>query len=401
MTLKSSLDDLLAGAAASGAVPGVVALVTDRTHTLYEGAFGVRTLGTEGAMTVDTVGWIASLSKAITSSACMQLVEQGRIDLDSPAKQWVPRLGQAQVLDGFDDAGQPRMRPPVRDITLRHLLTHSAGFGYEFWSAETGRYQAATGTPGIISCTEAALGQPLMFDPGERWLYGINIDWAGKIVEAVSGQKLGAYLQEHLLGPLGMHDTAFFIRPDMQARQAKIHHRLDDGTLVAGDLVIEQNPENQMAGGGLYGTMPDYIRFLRMMLNDGLADGGDGVGGGIGGAGPRVLKAETVQQMCRNAMGDLRVQLLPTQAATLTNDAEFFPGVEKTWGLSMQINEAAAPTGRPAGGLMWAGLANAYYWIDRQTGLGGAYMTQILPFADSQSLPLYYAFETAVYDALR
>ena len=395
MTLKSRLDEILDGAAASGAVPGVVGVVTDRKHTLYEGAFGQRTLGAEGAMTPDTVGWIASMTKAITGAACMQLVEQGRIDLDSPARQWVPRLGQAQVLEGFDDAGQPRMRAPRRDITLRHLLTHTAGFGYEFWNADTGRYQAATGTPGIISCTEAALGQPLTFDPGERWRYGINIDWAGKIVEAVSGHKLGVYLAENLLGPLGMADTAFRIRPDMQARLAKIHHRGDDGTLVAGDLVIEQNPENEMGGGGLYGTMPDYIRFVRMILNDGLADGSGG-----GGTGARVLKAETVQQMCRNAMGDLRVEMLPTQAPPLTNDAEFFPGIEKTWGLSFQINEAAAPTGRPAGGLMWAGLANSYFWIDRQTGLGGSYMTQILPFADKLSLPLFYDFETAVYQSL-
>lgn len=389
MSLQTHLDDLLSRAAASGAVPGVVAVVTDRERTLYEGAFGQRALGADAAMTTDTVGWIASMTKAITGAACMQLVEQGRIDLDGPARQWVPRLAEAKVLEGFDEAGQPRMRAPRRDITLRHLLTHTAGFGYEFWDADTGRYQAATGTPGIISCSEAALMQPLLFEPGERWMYGINIDWAGKIVEAVSGQKLGVYLAEHLFGPLGMRDTAFRIRPDMMARLAKIHHRDDQGQLVAGDLMIEQNPENEMGGGGLYGTMPDYIRFVRMILADGLGEGG------------RVLKPETVQRMCRNAMGDLRVTMLPTQAPPLTNDAEFFPGVPKSWGLSFQVNEAPAPTGRPAGQLMWAGLANSYYWIDRQTGLGGCYMTQILPFADVKSLPLYYEFESAVYHSLR
>ena len=390
MSLKTDLDRILGNGAARGAVPGVVAVVTDRERNLYEGAFGERVLGSGTAMTTDTVGWIASMTKAITGAACMQLVEQGRIDLDSPAKKWVPRLAECQVLEGFDDAGQPKMRPPKRDITLRHLLTHTAGFGYEFWNAETGRYQAATGTPGIISCSHAAMMQPLVFDPGERWLYGINIDWAGRIVEAVSGQRMGEYLQQNLLGPLGMTDTAFKMRPDMQARLAKIHHRGDDGALAAGDLVIEQNPELEMAGGGLYGTMPDYIRFVRMILNDGRTDSGG-----------RVLKPETVQQMCRNAMGDLRVTLLPTQAPPLTLDAEFFPGVEKTWGLTFQINEAPAPTGRPAGGLMWAGLANSYYWIDRQTGIAGAYMTQILPFADSKSLPLYYDFETAVYQSMK
>ena len=389
MTLKSSLDEILGRAASSGAVPGVVAMVTDREGTLYEGAFGQRVLGDGPAMTVDTVGWIASLTKAITGAACMQLVEQGRIDLDSPAMQWVPQLAEARVLDGFDAAGQPIMRAPRRPITLRHLLTHTAGFGYEFWSAETGRYQAATGTPGIISCTDAALMQPLLFDPGERWCYGTNIEWVGKIVEAVSGQKLGAYLAENLFAPMGMHDTAFRIRPDMRERLAKIHHRDDNGNLVAGELEIEQNPENEMGGGGLYSTVGDYLKFVRMILNDGQAEGG------------RVLKAETVEQMSRNAMGDLRVVMLPTQIPSLTNDAEFFPGVPKSWGLSFQINEAAAPTGRPAGQLMWAGLANTYFWIDRHTGIGGVYMTQILPFGDTKSLPLYYEFESAVYHSMR
>lgn len=389
MSLQSSLDDILGSAAAQGSVPGVVAMVTDRDKNLYEGGFGQRVLGTDGKMTTDTVGWIASMTKAVTGAACMQLVEQGRLALDSPAKQWVPRLAECQVLEGFDDSGQPKMRPPRTDITLRHLLTHTAGFGYEFWDADTGRYQAATGTPGIISCSRAAMLQPLVFEPGSRWLYGINIDWAARLVEAESGQTIGQYLQDHLLGPLGMVDTGFKIRADQRSRLAKIHHRGDDGSLVAGELEIEQNPEHEMGGGGLYGTVGDYMHFIRMVLNDGATPNG------------RVLKAETVQLMSRNAMGPLRVTNLPTQAPPLTLDAEFFPGVEKSWGLTFQINEAPTATGLPAGSLMWAGLANSYYWIDRSSGLGGAYMTQILPFADSKSLPLFYAMQQATYQALR
>jgi len=386
MSLQSDLDQtLLAGAAG---VPGVVAALTDRHGTLYEGAFGKRVLGQEAPMTVDTVGWIASMTKAVTGAAAMQLVERGQVDLDSPASRWAPRLAEAKVLTGFDADGQPQTRAPKHEITLRHLLTHSSGFAYEFWSEDTGRYQAATGVPSIVSCADAALAQPLLFDPGERWCYGIGIDWAGKIVEAVSGQKLGAYLRDNLLGPLGMDDTGFKITPAMRTRLAKIHHRAEDGSLAPGDLEIEQNPENEMGGGGLYGTVPDYLKFIRMILNDGAAGA------------TQVLKPETVQLMSRNAMGALRVTMLKSAAPPLTNDAEFFPGVEKSWGLSFQINEQPAPTGRPAGGLMWAGLANSFYWIDRSTGIGGAYMTQILPFADVRSVPLYYAFETAAYRAL-
>jgi methyl acetate hydrolase len=390
MSLKQNLDSLLGRAADAGDVPGVVAMVTDRERTLYEGAFGKRALGEEAPMTTDSVVWIASMTKALTGAAAMQLVEQGQLDLDAPASRYAPRIGEAQVLEGFDAAGKPLLRAPKQPITLRHLLTHTAGYGYEFWSADIGRYLEATGTPGIISCTEAALSSPLLFDPGERWMYGISIDWAGRMVERVSGLKLGEYLQRNLFEPLGMNDTAFRITPSMRSRLAKIHQRNDDDSLTAGELEIEQSPENEMGGGGLYGTAGDYLRFVRMILNDGRGDDGR-----------RVLKAETVQQMSRNAMGATRVTMLKSAAPPLTNDAEFFPGLEKSWGLTFQINEQKAPTGRPAGGLMWAGLANTFYWIDRESGVGGVYLSQILPFADKKSLPLFYEVESAVYRSLQ
>jgi methyl acetate hydrolase len=315
----------------------------------------------------------------------MQLVEQGKLDLDAPAAKVVPDLGKAQVLEGFDAAGQPTTRTPKRAITLRHLLTHTAGFGYEIWSEDIAKYQTARNIPGIITCQNAALTTPLLFDPGERWFYGIGIDWAGKMVEAVSGQRLGQYLSQNLFAPLGMTSIAYKITPGMRSRLAKIHQREGDKLVPQMELEIPQEPEFDMGGGGLYGTAGDYLKFVRMMLNRGRADG------------TQVLKPETVDLMSRNAMGDARVCLLKTAAPPLSNDAEFFPGVEKTWGLTFQINAGKAPTGRPAGGLMWAGLANTYFWIDQATGIGGVYITQVLPFADKKSLPLYYTFESAFY----
>lgn len=389
MAMKESIDALLRRATDAGDVPGVVAMATDRNSTTYEGAFGKRVLGQPEPMTPDTVGWIASMTKALTGTAAMQLVEQGKLDLDAPASKVVPDLGKAQVLDGFDAKGQPRTRAPKRAITLRHLLTHTAGFGYDIWSTDLAKYQEAKGVPGIISCQNVALTTPLLFDPGERWFYGINIDWAGKMVEAASGKQLGTYLDENLFGPLGMTSTAFKITPSMRGRLAKIHQRDDKDALSPQmELEIPQEPEFQMGGGGLYGTAGDYVKFLRMILNRGKADG------------KQLLKPETVDQMTSNNMGDARVTALPTAAPPLSNDAEFFPGVPKSWGLSFQINEAPVPTGRPAGGLMWAGLANSYFWIDPKNGIGGVYLTQVLPFADKKSLPLYYDFEKAVYQSL-
>ncbi len=388
MSLKERVDTLLRKAADSGEVPGVVAMATNRDGPIYEGAFGKRVLGQSPSMTTDTVVWIASMTKAVTGAAAMQLVEQGKLDLDAPAGKVIPYLGEVQVLDGFDTAGKVKTRAPKRPVTLRHLLTHTAGFSYEIWNPDIIRYQQVKSIPMITGCENAALKTPLTFDPGDRWDYGINIDYAGKMVEAVSGKKLSAYMQENLFGPLGMSSTAFKITPDMRARLAKIHQRGDDDKLTPVDLEIPQEPEFEMGGGGLYSTVGDYGKFVRMILNNG------------NGNGNQVLKPATVEMMSRNNMGANKVVLLKTAMPTLSNDAEFFPGVPKSWGLSFQINDAKAPTGRPAGGLMWAGLANSYYWIDPTTGIGGVYATQILPFADKLSLPLYYGFETAVYQSL-
>jgi CubicO group peptidase (beta-lactamase class C family) len=339
-------------------------------------------------MTPDTVVWIASMTKAITGTAAMQLVEQGKLSLDAPASDVIAYLGEVEVLDGFDAAGQPLTRAPKRPVTLRHLLTHTAGFGYEIWSPSIMRYQKAKGIPGVTTCENAALKTPLLFDPGERWDYGINIDWAGKMVEAASGQRLGAYMQTHIFEPLGMSSTGFKITPEMRARLAKVHQRDDAGQLSPVDLEVPQEPEFEMGGGGLYSTVGDYLKFVRMILNQGTADG------------QRLLKPETVELMSTNQMGDCRVCELTTAVPHLSHNAEFFPGMPKTWGLTFMINTEDAPTGRSAGSLAWAGLANSYYWIDPVKGIGGAYATQILPFVDVKSLPLYYAFETTVYQEL-
>ena len=389
MSIQRSADAILSEAVAEGAVPGVVAGVTSAQDDLYLAGFGERVLGGADEMTPDTVGWIASMTKAVTGAAAMQLVEQERLDLDSPAASVIPYLGEVGVLEGFDDDGKPRTRPPRRAITLRHLLTHTTGFSYEIWSDAIVRFQEATGTPGIISCENAALTTPLLFDPGDRWDYGINIDWAGKMVETVSGQSLGEYLRENLLGPLAMNDTAFRITDEMRARLAKIHQRGEDGALEPQmELEIPQDPEFEMGGGGLYGTVGDYLRFIRMILNRGRANG------------EQVLKPETVDMMSRNQMGDIRVCELKTAIPPLSHDAEFFPGLPKSWGLSFMINDEEAPTGRSAGSLGWAGLANSFFWIDPTKGIGGAYLTQVLPFIDEKSFPLYTAFESAAYEAL-
>lgn len=385
---QAELDAVLLAAVERGDVPGVAAIAAGRNGVLYEGAFGERVLGGSAPMTLDTVMLIASMTKPITATAAMQLVEQGQLDLDAPAARYVPEIGEVQVLDGWDAAGKPRLRAPAREITLRHLMTHTAGFGYGLWDAEVARYNEAEAIPSVLSGDPRALQSALMFDPGERWEYGISVDWVAKIVEAVSGQSLGAYMQAQILDPLGMASTGYRITPDMRSRLAKVHQREEDGSFTPTDLERQQDPVVEMGGGGLYSTASDYIRFVRMVLNEGALDGN------------RVLEAETVAQMSRNAMGEVRVAALATQSPGFSADLEMFPAIAKSWGLSFMINENAAPTGRAAGSPAWAGITNTYFWIDPATGIGGVYFTQSLPFLDPRVLASYLAFETAVYGGL-
>jgi methyl acetate hydrolase len=387
MAVKTGADAILEQAVDAGEVPGVVALAATDDGVLYQGAFGKREIANEPDMTLDTVFWIASMTKAVTSVAAMQLVEQGRLQLDEPMGSLIPELQSPRVLEGFDAEGTPHLRAARRPITLRHLLTHTAGFTYDIWHADTGRYMAHAGIPGIIECRNVTLATPLAFDPGERWLYGINIDWVGKTVEKVSGQSLEDYFREHIFAPLGMTDTGFVIKPEQRSRLASMHVRNPDGSLEAIAFEIPQQPEFFMGGGGLYSTGPDYLRFLQTLLHDGRFDGA------------QVLRSETVAEMGKNHIGDLTVGLLETAIPTSSNDAEFFPGMVKKWGLGYMISTEDAHTGRSGGSLAWAGLGNTYFWIDPTKRLTGLILTQILPFADAKVLNLFEQFERAMYAA--
>ena len=379
------IDTILSQAVGARSVPGVVAAAATDRGVVYEGAFGQREVGKPAPMTLDTVVWIASMTKAITATAAMQLVERGKLSLERPAGEVVPEIGAAKVLEGFDAAGQPRLRAPKRPITLRDLLTHTAGFSYEIWNTSIAQFQQVTGTPGITTCTNAALGTPLVFDPGDKWEYGINIDWVGKMVEAMSGQKLDRYFQDNIFGPLGMTDTSFKLSASQRARLASVHQRGADGALAPIEFGLPENPEFLMGGGGLYGTAGDYLTFCRMILQDGALNGA------------QVLRRDTVALMAQNHIGALEIGVFKTAIPPLSNDVELFPGMSKKWGLSFLINTQTAPTGRSANSLAWAGLANTYFWIDRAKRVCGVFLSQLFPFYDGIAIDLFGKFETAVY----
>jgi methyl acetate hydrolase len=388
MTLSSTLDALLEQACEHGRIPGVVATLATDQGVIYEGAAGRRACDRPEAMTVDTVAWYASMTKAITGAAAMQMVERGKLSLDAPAGKVCPHLGRVQVLEGFDADGRPRLRHPRGVVTLRNLLTHSSGFSYEIWNPIAQRELDHRGAGNILSGTPETLDRPLLQDPDTRWDYGPGIDWAGRMVEEASGQRLGEYLSENLFAPLGMASTTFRLTPRHREKLAGLHARTPDGSIVPYPLEIGQDCPLDMGGHALYGTLPDYLRFTRMILGGGVLDG------------TRVLEASTVATMSQNQMGALNVTDLP-DAPPLSNAVRWWPGVTSKWGLSFMINQQATPQGRSPGSLAWAGIANSYYWIDPVKRVTGALSTQILPFYDGPVVALFEALESSVYQGLR
>jgi methyl acetate hydrolase len=266
--LKAAGDAILNGVVSSDPrVPGVVAMITDRDGNIYEGAAGKRRLDRNGDLTTDTVFALFSTTKAITGTAVLQLVEEGKLDLDAPAMNYAPEIGKLKVIEGFDESGEPKLRDPKRDITTRMLMLHTAGFGYDFFNRTYNRLAQEKGQPSVITASQAALMTPLLFDPGEKWEYGSNIDWCGRVVEGVTGRRLGEVFRTRIFEPLGIRDMTFELNDGLRRRLAGMHARNADGSLTPMDFELPANPEIHMGGHGLYGTVGDYMRFIRMWLN--------------------------------------------------------------------------------------------------------------------------------------
>ena len=373
-------DSQFEAAFAAANIPGAVGMIVDRDGVRYSRALGVADVASGAPMAVDTLAQIASMTKALVSVGAMQLVEQGRLSLDDDIGTVLPELANPQVLEGFGADGQPQTRAAKRPVTLRHLLTHTAGFGYSFIHPEVLGVYAARGMP--KAGTLDTIRMPLMFDPGERWEYGVSTDWAGLAIEAVTGERLNDYLTANLFEPLGMKDTAF--RPALPADAAKVHIRTAEGALNPIPLYLGGG-EFDGGGGGGTSTAPDYARFVRMLLNGGELDG------------QRVLSAETVATMGQNHVAPLRAGFMGTAMPDIAQPYDTFPDQHTGWGLGFLINPEPGPNGRSPGSLAWAGIFNSYYWVDPVKGVGGVFVTQLSPFGDPGALDCFGALERMAY----
>ena len=385
---KPLLDKLLKSAVEKGDVRGVAAIVSNDKETIYKTGFGISGPDKCQGMNADTVIWIASMTKAITATAAMQLVERGYLTLDTPASLILPQLKSIKVLEGFDENNIPKLRSPKSDITLRQLLTHTAGFGYDVWHKPIKDFIKSTNMPSRSSGSPEALLTPLMFDPGTSWAYSIAIDWVGLMIEEITKQKLGSYLKTNIFKPLEMNSTGFIINNAMQTKLATMYKRENGILRPDPKFQMKQNPELESGGGGLYSTLNDYILFLRMLLNNGSSNN------------QQLLLPDTIQTMFTNHTGtDVDMKMCSTNQL-ISRDVDFFPSTKKSWGLSFMRNEEATETGRATGSLGWAGLSNCYFWIDPGNKISGVFCTQILPFIDEKAFPLYINIEKTVYRSL-
>jgi len=378
---STSLDEKLSSAVTRGDVPGLVVMAATRDRIIYQGVFGKAEIGRERPMTADAIFRIASMTKAVTSVAAMQLYERGLFTLDDPAEKYLPELANLMVFESFDNArGIYKVRPAAKKITIRHLLTHTSGLGYSFTSPIVRDFKPRDG--------EKYEAGPLLFEPGTGWIYGTSIDWIGRLVEKLSGKNLEEYFREHIFTPLEMFDTCYNVPEAKQARLVTVHRR-QDGRADA-PLTEQPNqprpPETTFnGGGGLKSTANDYIRFERMILNGGTLDGA------------QVLSANTVALMIQNQMGEVGVRAVKTAQPERSMDFSFINDEKDKWGFGFLITTCHVAGKRSAGSLSWGGINNTYFWIDPTRGIAGVVMMQFLPFADTKALEIYDIFERGVY----
>jgi methyl acetate hydrolase len=375
---SSAIDEAMRGAVARKDVAGVVVMAADRKGIIYQGAFGVADIAEARPLKLDALFRIASMTKAVTSTAAMQLVEQGRFAIEDPVEKYLPEFAKLSVFESFDGAtGAYRVRPATKAVTVRHLLTHTSGLGYAFTNPTVRDFKPRAGE-------EYPVG-PLVFEPGERWLYSTSTDWVGRLVEKVSGQSLEDYFRQHIFTPLGMADTFYFVPKDKEARLVTVNRRIADGSIVKESVQPPTSGFTPIGGGGLSSTAYDYLRFTRALLNGGELDGA------------RVLSAGTVALMGQNHIGAIGVPAQKTALPDRSDDFSFIADGRDKWGLGFLITADAVPGKRSAGSLSWGGINNTYYWLDPTRGITGVILMQFLPFADRKALALYDAFERGVY----
>jgi CubicO group peptidase (beta-lactamase class C family) len=379
---STALSTFFADAISRGDVPGVVAIVVDRDTVLYHEAFGTMNTAKNVPMAKDTIFRIASMTKAVTSVGVMQLVEHGKVALDDDVSKFLPRLKSPQVFSSYDErTGTYDTHAAKTSITIRQLLTHTSGIGYSWSDHGLNIAQKKTG-----ATNDSEL--PLVHEPGAQWTYGASTRVLGELIEKITGERIDAYLEHHVTGPLGMRDTTYTVPAAKYSRVVTTNQRAN------GTITETQNPDPIPAtirgDGGLFSTAADYSRFVQMILNKGRL-------GTV-----RILEESTVAEMSKNQIGSVKVRLQPTADPLRSKPYPLGAG-EDVWGLGFQLAapKTPNPSMRSPGSMSWAGINNTFYWIDPHKQVGAVILMQLLPFYDDAALKVLQGFEERVYRNLR
>ncbi|MBW6499029.1 MAG: beta-lactamase family protein [Bacteroidales bacterium] len=332
----------------------------------YTQPFGRAVWSGEGEVTPDHIFRMASMTKAITSVAALQLVEQGLIALDDTVARFLPEIGKIPILRSNGQLLEAR-----RPITLRHLLTHTSGFGYSFMNDRLAGFEQPESWP--------HRDLPRLTEAGNVWIYGTSTDWVGRLVEEISGLSLEDYFRKNITGPLQMHRTWFDVPDSLKNFIVSV------GTRVApGQPDFRESPQRIPAlpvreysgGGGLFSTTNDYLNFFQCILNGGEWNG------------VRILNEETVMMMFEDQ--------LPALLGPVRNPVDPSAGERRGQSLAWGIQTVDNDFGRKAGSGYWSGILNTYYSIDINTGIAVVVMANYLPFLDPGVLDLYKKFEEMV-----
>jgi CubicO group peptidase (beta-lactamase class C family) len=404
--VQKSLDSVT-GDASSG-IAGMVFVAVDKSgKEIAAHASGRMGLGQNRApMSMDTVFWIASCTKLLAAMACMQAVEQGKLKLNDAKQiyQLCPELEKVKVLQ--DDG---TLVDKKNDITLEMLLNHTAGFGYEFFNPKLRDYGRPIGFDVFHADEKDILAMPLVNQPGERWEYGINIDWAGIVLERATGHKLNDWIQQHIMHPLGLKNINMFPTESMKKNLAYMHQRwpgdptkCEERDHMYREPILAKHEHDKKhifhsGGAGAFAQPREYVQVLATLLNDGKSP--------ITGA--QILKKETVEEMFKNSIPqfpDFARQGIPAAKPEQTNPApELYPqenNPPQGWGLSFMLTQEPGATGRGRNTAWWAGIANLFWWCDREKGVAGMIASQVMPFGDMAVMGQWGACEAAVYAAL-
>ena len=353
-------------------IAGCQVLVARHGHLAYFRSFGSMDLARSKPMADDAIFRIYSMSKPITSVALMQLYEQGHFQLNDPIHRALPELRDQQVWVGGEGADM-QTKAPARPITFRHVLSHCGGLTYGGTNHPVDKAYRALGIRGTGESLDSFIGKlaqvPLRYEPGDSWLYSYSTDVCGALVERLSGQKLDQYFQQHILGPLGMHDTAFHVDASKADRFAANYERGPDKQLRLIDDPANSAyltpPTFLSGGGGLTGTTLDYFRFCEMLRRGGELDGA------------RILGPRTIDLMRQNHLPNGRDL---TQMAIGAFSETAYEGVGFGLGFAQTLSETAAGT-VGAGDYYWGGAASTIFWVDPKEDLCVVFMTQLMPSA--------------------